>query len=157
MTNKTVEFSKTEQVHVIQPKDLNGGGRLFGGALLQMIDELAGIVAIRHSECATVTTAAIDNLNFKAGAYVNDMIVLIGYVTYTGKTSMEVRVDTYVEDIKGMRHSINRAYFVMVGMDNNNLPTSVPKLIVETESQKAEWEGAIKRRNLRLERRKEGF
>lgn len=157
METRRSEDSRTVQVHVIHPGDLNGGGRLFGGALLQMIDEVAGIVAKRHAQCPNVTTAAIDNLNFKAGAHLNDLLVIIGYVTYTGNTSMEVRVDTYVEDRKGMRHPINRAYFVMVGMNDEDKPTKVPPLLVETESQKAEWEGAILRKKYRLERREAGF
>lgn len=157
MEGRTVEFSKSEQMHVVHPKDLNGAGRLFGGALLQMIDELAGIVAKRHCQTANVTTAAIDNLNFKAGAYENDLIVLIGYVTYTGNTSLEVRIDTYVENQSGMRRPINRAYFVMVAMGEDNRPTKVPPLIVETESQRAEWEGAILRKQNRLGRRQAGF
>ncbi len=157
MEGKTAEFSKSEMMHVIQPRDLNGSGRLFGGALLQMIDELAGIVAKRHCQTANVTTAAIDNLNFKAGAYENDLLVLIGYVTYTGNTSMEVRIDTYIEDTEGMRRPINRAYFVMVAMGEDNRPTRVPPLLIETESQKAEWEGALLRRKNRLERRKVGY
>ena len=157
LNGKKAECSRTELVHVVAPKDLNGGGRLFGGALLQMIDEVAGIVAKRHSQCDNVTTASIDNLHFKAGAYVNDLLVLIGYVTYTGNTSMEVRIDTYVEDNLGMRKPINRAYFVMVAMDDKDRPTQVPPLIVETEGQKAEWEGAILRKENRLKRKKEGF
>lgn len=157
MEGKTADFSKSEMIHVIQPRDLNGSGRLFGGALLQMIDELAGIVAKRHCQTANVTTAAIDNLNFKAGAYENDLLVLIGYVTYTGNTSMEVRIDTYIEDIEGMRRPINRAYFVMVAMGEDDRPTRVPPLLIETESQKAEWEGALLRRKNRLERRKAGY
>lgn len=157
MEGKTVDFSKSEMMHVIQPGNLNGGGRLFGGALLQMIDELAGIVAKRHCQTANVTTAAIDNLNFKEGAYVNDLLVLIGYVTYTGNTSLEVRIDTYIEDTEGMRHPINRAYFVMVAMGENQRPVKVPPLILETESQRAEWEGALLRRQNRLERRKAGY
>ena len=157
MEGKTAEFSKSEMMHVIQPRDLNGSGRLFGGALLQMIDELAGIVAKRHCQTANVTTAAIDNLNFKAGAYENDLLVLIGYVTYTGNTSMEVRIDTYIEDTEVMRRPINRAYFVMVAMGEDNRPTRVPPLLIETESQKAEWEGALLRRKNRLERRKAGY
>ncbi len=157
MEGKTADFSKSEMMHVIQPRDLNGSGRLFGGALLQMIDELAGIVAKRHCQTANVTTAAIDNLNFKAGAYENDLLVLIGYVTYTGNTSMEVRIDTYIEDTEGMRRPINRAYFVMVAMGEDNRPTRVPSLLIETESQKAEWEGALLRRKNRLERRKAGY
>lgn len=154
---RTVEFSRTEQVHVVHPKDLNGGGRLFGGALLQMIDEVAGIVAKRHSQKSNVTTAAIDNLTFKEGAYENELLVLIGYITYTGNTSMEVRIDTYVEDDKGMRRPINRAYFIMVAMGEDNRPTKVPQLIVETESQKAEWEGAVLRKENKLQRKKAGF
>ena len=88
---RTVSYSKTEQVHLVQPADLNGGGRLFGGNLLKMIDEVAAIVAMRHTGLKTVTTAAIDNLVFKSGAYVNDLIVLIGYITYTGRTSMDAK------------------------------------------------------------------
>ena len=155
--SRTADFSRTEQVHVIAPKDLNGGGRLFGGALLQMIDEVAGIVAKRHSGCNNVTTASIDNLHFKAGAYENELLVLIGYVTYTGNTSMEVRIDTYVEDNIGMRRSINRAYFVMVAMDEDDKPTSVPQLIIKNENQKIEWNSALMRKQNRIMRREEGF
>lgn len=157
MEARTVAFSKTEIVRVVHPHDMNGAGRLFGGSLLKMIDELAGIVATRHCQNAIPTTAAIDNLQFKAPAYLNDLLVLIGYVTYTGNTSLEVRVDTYVEDRKGMRRPINRAYFVMVAIGEDSKPTKVPPLLVQTEAEKAEWEGAILRREMRLKRRQEGY
>lgn len=157
MQNRTVAYSKTEQVHLVQPADLNGGGRLFGGNLLKLIDEVAAIVAMRHTGLKTVTTAAVDNLVFKSGAYVNDLIVLIGYITYTGRTSMEVRVDTYVERGDGMRYPINRAFMVMVALDENNCPTPVPQLIVENDVQEEENLMARKRQGLRLERRKIGF
>ena len=157
MTSKSVSYSKTEQVHLVQPADLNGGGRLFGGTLLKMIDEVAAIVAMRHTGMKTVTTAAIDHLVFKSGAYVNDLIVLIGYITYTGRTSMEVRVDTYVERSDGMRYPINRAYVVLVALDANNQPTQVPALILENDIQKEEYAMAEKRKSLRLERQKSGF
>ena len=70
---------------------------------------------------------------------------------------MEVRVDTYVEDRHGMRKMINRAYVVMVAVDEHHKPISVPGLYVETESEKAEWEGGEKRYVLRKQRRKEGY
>ena len=157
MQKRTVSYSKSEQVHIVQPADINAGGRLFGGTLLKMIDELAAIVAMRHAGVKTVTTAAIDNLVFKSGAYAGDMIVLVGYITHTGRTSMEVRVDTYVERSDGMRHSINRAYMVMVAMDDNNKPTPVPQLILENEFQEEEFHLAQKRRELRLQRKQGGF
>ncbi|MBO4976951.1 MAG: acyl-CoA thioesterase [Lachnospiraceae bacterium] len=157
MQDRTVAYSKTEQVHLVQPADLNGGGRLFGGTLLKMIDEIAAIVAMRHTGLKTVTTAAIDNLIFKSGAYLNDLIVLIGYITYTGRTSMEVRVDAYVERGDGMRYPINRAYVVLVALDDNNHPSVIPQLILENDIQREENRMAQKRRELRLERRKGGF
>lgn len=146
MFERTAAYSKTEQVHLIQPTHLNGGNRLFGGVLLNWIDEVAAITAMRHAGVKTVTTAAIDNLQFKAGAYLNDLIVLVGYVVYTGKTSMEVRVDTYVESTDGMRRPINRAYIVLVAIDENNKPTSIPQLIIENDIQQEEFLQAEKRK-----------
>ena len=150
MNTRTVDYSKTEQVHLIQPADLNGGNRLFGGALLKWIDEVAAIVAMRHAGVKTVTTASIDQLEFKAGAYMNDLIVLIGYVVYTGKTSMEVRVDTYVESTDGMRRVINRANIILVALDKNDKPTTIPQLILENDIQREEFMQATQRRELRF-------
>lgn len=154
MINRSVNYSKTEQVHLIQPSHLNGGNRLFGGALLNWIDEVAAIVAMRHAGVKTVTTAAIDHLEFKSGAYLNDLIVLIGYVIYTGKTSMEVRVDTYVESTNGMRHPINRANVVLVALDETNRPTVVPQLVLENDIQREQFIQAKKRRELNLTQEK---
>lgn len=153
---KKVEDSLTEQVFIIRSQYINGYGRLFGGQLMQWIDELAGIVSRRHSGMG-VTTAAIDNLNFKAAAYQNDMVVLEGRITYVGSTSMEVRVDTYIEDASGMRRCINRAYIVMVAIDEEGRPMKVPGLKIETEEQRAEWQGGEKRYQLWKARRREGY
>ncbi len=156
MNKKYVEDSLTEQTHLLMSPHLNGSGRLFGGQLLAWIDETAGLVGRRHSG-HDIVTAAIDNLQFKAGAYRNDIILLIGRVIYTGRTSMEVRVDTYVESPDGMRRPINRAYITMVAIDENQKPTPIPQLILETDVQKAEWEGALKRKELQKIRHKEGY
>ena len=153
---KKVEDSLTEQQYLIRPAHINHYGRLFGGELLKWIDELAGIVAIRHCG-ATVTTAAIDNLQFQAPAYPGDMIVLRGYVTYVGKTSMEVRVDTYREAMNGKREMINRAYIDMVCINCRGIPQEVPDLLIETEEQRLENEAAKKRKQIRKQRRQEGF
>ena len=153
---KRVADSVVETVHIVSPNHLNGANRLFGGILIQWIDEVAGIVAKRHS-MRNVITASIDNLRFIKGAYQNEMVVIIGKLTYVGRTSMEVRVDTYVENRKGVRTAINRAYFVMVALDENDKPVPVPKLILENETEKAEWEAAEKRREIRSQRKVEGY
>lgn len=155
MEIRSVDYSKTEQVHLIQPADLNGGNRLFGGALLNWIDEVAAIVAMRHAGVKTVTTASIDQLEFKAGAYLNDLIVLIGYVIYTGRTSMEVRVDTYVESTDGMRRVINRANIILVALDKNDKPTAIPQLELQNDIQREQYQQARQRRELRLAQEKE--
>jgi acyl-CoA hydrolase len=138
------------------PSHINGTERLFGGQLVEWIDVVAAVVARRHSGC-NVTTAAIDNLQFKAGAFINNTLVLIGRITFVGKTSMEVRVDTYVEDLQGVRKVVNRAYLVLVALDSVGNPTEVPTLILETESERAEWESGKKRNALRHKRRREGY
>lgn len=155
-TMKTVSASMTEQQYLVRPSHINHYGRLFGGQLLKWIDELAGIVAIRHSG-ATVTTAAIDNLRFEAPAYEGDFIVLQGSVTYVGFSSMEIRVDTYIETIDGNRQLINRAYIDMVAINSEGRPVEVPGLVLETDAQRVEYEAAAKRKELRKQRRLEGF
>ena len=153
---KKVSESMTEQQYLVRPAYINHYGRLFGGDLLKWIDELAGIVARRHCN-ANITTAAIDNLQFKAPVYEGQMVVLVGKVTYVGTSSMEVRVDTYTEDLDGIRRVINRAYIVMVAIDDEGKPIEVPDIILESEEQKMEYQAAIKRRDMRKQRRTEGF
>jgi acyl-CoA hydrolase len=153
---KTVADSAVEQSYLLMPRHINGSGRLFGGQLVAWIDEIAGIVAKRHAE-ADIVTACIDNLRFKAGAYLNDTVVVCAQVVYVGRTSMEVQVDTYREEMSGMRTHINRAFVVMVAVDEKGNPVEVPGLTIETESQKALWEAARKRTELRKVRKQEGF
>lgn len=72
---KTVKESIVETVHIIRPSDLNDAGRLFGGVLMQWIDEVAALVAKRHSQM-NVTTASVDNLQFLHGAF-KEMLSLL--------------------------------------------------------------------------------
>jgi len=153
---KTVEDSRTTQVQILMPGDINGFDRLFGGQLMQWIDVVAAVVARRHSN-ANVTTVAVDNLQFKAAAYVNSTVVLDGRITHVGTTSMEVRVDTYVEEMDGTRKLVNRAYLVLVALDENEQPCAVPRLVCRTAEEQAEWDAGEKRRALRSQRRKEQY
>ncbi len=153
---KRTSDSYTEQIQLISPAVMNGYGRLFGGQLMAWIDVVAGIVARRHSGC-NVTTAAVDNLQFLGPAFINDSILLVGKVTHVGTTSMEVRIQTYVEPLKGKRILINTAYLVMVALDENEKPVKVPPLILETLEERLEWEAGKKRRALRKQRQTEHF
>ncbi len=155
MQAKTVAESCVETVHIVRPNHLNGANRLFGGILMQWIDEVAGIVAKRHS-MSNVTTASVDNLTFLHGAYQNDMIVIKGKLIWVGTSSMEICVDTFVETLSGERNRINHAHFTMVALDENDKPVKVPRLILLTEEEKMAWEhGEECRRNRSLRRMNE--
>ena len=85
------------------------------------------------------------------------MIVLKGRLTYVGRSSMEVRIDSYAEKKDGTRNMINRAYFVMVAVDEQQKPVEVPGLLIQGVTQEIEWEAGKKRKQLRETRRVEGY
>ncbi len=145
---KRVADSYTEQVHVLTLSNINGHNSLFGGQLLSWIDEVAAVVARRHSE-KNVVTAGIDRLEFRKPAKPNDTVILHGHITHTGRTSMEVKVNSYVEKLDGRRVLINEANVVMVAIDENDMPTEIPQLIVETDKEREEWDAAELRKKQR--------
>ena len=149
MKEKRVSESYAEQVQILTQANLNGYSRLFGGQLMEWIDIVAAVVARRHSECS-VTTAVVDMLEFKRPAYANDTIIIKGKITYAGKTSMEIKVETFVEALSGEKTLINTAYLVMVALDENDRPTAVPGLIIESDEEKNEYSSALLRKERRL-------
>lgn len=156
LLSKHVSDSETEQLQVVFDNHLNGQGRVFGGQIAAWIDIVAGVVARRHCN-HNVTTAEIDSLQFKSPVYSNNIVVMHGKITYVGTTSMEVRVDSFVEDVSGVRKLVNTAYLVEVALDEHQNPTPVPKLICESFQEEAEWAAGEKRRDLRQKRRKEAY
>jgi len=151
LTPKHVYESRTEQIQILMPEHINGSGRLFGGRLVEWIDVVAAVAARRHSG-RNVPTMSIDHLEFTHPAYVNDTLGLVGQLTHAGRTSMEVRVDTFIERLDGEKLHINRAYLVMVALDENDKPTPVPPLICDTDEERAEFEAAKLRREARMAR-----
>lgn len=153
LEQKSASASRTEQTYLIMPPHLNAGGRLFGGQLMSWIDMTAGIVALRHAD-SNIVTACVDHLSFQDSAKASDVVTLIGEVTYTGTTSMEVRVETYKENKGGHKTLINRAYLVLVAIDDETgKPKKVPQLLIETEEQRIEWSNAIERNKIRKARK----
>ena len=153
---KSVKESKVETYHIIRPSDLNDANRLFGGTLMSWIDEVAALVGKRHASM-NVTTLSIDRLHFLRGVFVSDTVFISGKVTYVGNTSMEIKVDSYVEHMSGERELVNTAFLTLVGLDDNNKPAKLPNLILETEEEKKEWNEAKMRKDLRKEYQELGF
>lgn len=142
---KTVSESATTQVQILTQANLNGYQRLFGGQLMSWMDIVAAVTARRHSG-KNVTTACVDKLEFHKPAHANDTLVITGEIVYVGRTSMEVRVRAYVEELNGSKDLTNEARFIMVALDENEKPTPVPGLLLENAEQRALWDEAAARR-----------
>ena len=144
---------KTESVQIVLAQHCNGYAkpRLFGGQLMAWIDVIAAVEAQRFTRSA-VTTVCVDNLNFVKPAFLGDTVVQHAAVTWAGHTSLEVRVDTYVEKLDGERELTNRAYVVFVALDENDDPRPVPEFVPQTAEEQAEYEAALERRRIRLAR-----
>lgn len=146
----------TTAVHIVMPQDCNGYAkpRLFGGQLMAWIDVLGAVTARRFAK-ANVTTVCVDHLTFLEGAYLNDTVVQEGRVTWSGRTSLEVRVDSYVERLDGERQLVNRAYMVFVALDDDDKPIPVPKYTPETLEEQYEFSAALNRQDIRKQERAE--
>ena len=143
----------TTSVQIVLPQHCNGykKPRLFGGQMMAWIDVVGGVAARRYTQSA-VTTVCVDNLNFLNPAFLNDTVVLEAAVTWTGRTSLEVRVDSFVEQLDSTRKPINRAYLVFVALDEHDQPMEVPPYAPETDAEVREYEAALERRKIRLGR-----
>ena len=141
---------KTTTVQIVMPQHCNGYAkpRLFGGQIMAWIDVIGAVAARRYSQ-KSVTTVCIDHLTFLKPAYLNDTVVQEAFVTWTGRTSMEVRVDSMVERLDCTRELINRAYAVFVALDENDQPSGVPPFIPETAEEIREYKDAEVRRKQR--------
>ena len=146
---------KTTAVQIVMPQHCNGYAkpRLFGGQIMAWIDVIGAVAARRYSQKA-VTTVCIDHLTFLKPAYLNDTVVQEASVTWTGRTSMEVRVDSMVEKLDGTRELINRAYAVFVALDENDQPSTVPPFSPQTEEESKEYQNAEIRRKQRTGKQK---
>ena len=143
----------TTSVQIVLPQHCNGYSkpRLFGGQIMAWIDVVGAVAARRYTNSA-VTTVCVDNLTFLNPAFLNDTVVQEAVVTWTGRTSMEVRVDSFVEQLNGERKPVNRAYLVFVALDEHDAPAEVPPFTPETDAEKREYAAAIERRRIRLGR-----
>ena len=141
-------------VQIVMPPHVNGLNRLFGGQLMAWIDIAAAVEARRHTG-RQVITAVVDNLSFLGPAFLDETVRLEARLTWTGKTSLEIRVDSFAEPLSGNERPINRAYLVFVALDNEGKPAPVPPFKPQGAEEREEWNRALERRERRLLSRRE--
>jgi len=135
---------------LVLPNDTNTFGNLMGGRLMYWMDIAAAYSAAKHCS-SPVVTASVDNISFKNPIKLGHYVRIEAHVTRAFSTSMEIHLRVWGEDtLKQFRYESNEAYFTFVALDAENNPIPVPQVEAETETEKILYEGALRRRQLRL-------
>jgi acyl-CoA hydrolase len=148
-TRKSLD-SLTLMTEIVLPNDTNVFGSLMGGRLMYWMDIAAAISAQKHCN-APVVTASVDNISFESPIKLGNTVHIEAKVTRAFNTSMEVHLKVWGEDhIQQYKYKSNEAYYTFVALDASSRPRSVPQLLPETEEEKKLFEGALRRRQVRL-------
>ncbi|MGN6417669.1 MAG: acyl-CoA thioesterase [Pseudobacter sp.] len=147
---KTAKESYVVMTELVLPNDTNMFGNLMGGRLMYWMDIAAALAAMKHC-AAPVVTASVDNISFENPIKLGNVVHIEARVSRAFNSSMEVHMRVWGEDaIQQYKYKSNEAYYTFVALDPNGKSRPVPQLIPETEEEKFLFEGALRRRQLRL-------
>ncbi len=150
MPEKKAADSLVIMTELVLPNDTNVFGNLMGGRLMYWMDIAAALSAGKHCNVPTVT-ASVDNISFEAPIKLGNAVHIEAKITRAFNSSMEVHLKVWGEDItQQYRYKSNEAYYTFVALDPNRKPRPVPGLVPVTEEEKKLYDGALRRRQLRL-------
>ncbi len=133
-------------------EDANSAGFIHGGTVMRLVDEAAGLAAIKHSG-RRVVTAAMDRMTFLTPVFVGELLSCKASVNAVWRTSMEVGVRVEAENpFSGESRHTSTAYLTMVALEDDR-PVEAPGLIVETpEAERRRRDAELRRKNRLAER-----
>jgi acyl-CoA hydrolase len=151
LKGKPVSASRSEMTEIVLPAQTNPLGKLLGGQVMHWVDMVAAMAAHRHS-CSYVVTASVDYIDFRNPINLGEIVTLTSQVNRVFRTSMEVGVEVYSENImSGEKKHTTTAYVTFVALDEKTrVPKLVAPLIVKTAEEKKRFREAAKRREVRL-------
>jgi acyl-CoA hydrolase len=150
MSQKSPRDSHTIMNELVLPNDTNTLNNLMGGRLLHWMDIAAAISAQKHCN-RIVVTASVDNVSFKQPIKLGDVVTIEAKVSRAFTTSVEVRLDVWAQNIpSGTRVKSNEAYYTFVAQEKDGNRVQVPELVPETAEDIILYDGALRRRQLRL-------
>jgi len=150
MEAKPTTISYVETTNMVLPNDTNTLGHLFGGQLLKWLDMNCAISAGRHANRICVT-AAVNNVSFDVPIKLGDLVIIKSHVSRTFRTSMEVWADVWTENqVSRKLTKCNSAIYTFVAVGADGKPTEIPAVIPVTDEEKERYQGALRRRQLRL-------
>jgi acyl-CoA hydrolase len=142
--------SFVSMTELVLPNDTNTLNNLMGGRLMHWMDIVSAIAGQKHCN-STVVTASVDNISFRSPIQLGNVVTLRARVTRAFTSSVEIRIDVEAENIpEGKKVASNSAYFTFVAVDKEGRPVEVPEIETETEEEKSLYDGALRRRQLRL-------
>lgn len=150
MEPKKSAGSTTIMTEIVLPNDTNTFGNLMGGRLMYWMDIAAALSAQKHCN-APVVTASVDNISFENPIKLGNAVHIEAKVTRAFNTSMEVHLRVWGEDLtQQFKYKSNEAYYTFVALDPNGKPRPIPQLTTDTAEEKRLFDGALRRRQLRL-------
>lgn len=151
LRGKPVSASRSEMTEIVLPAQTNPLGKLLGGHVMHLVDMVAAMAAHRHSN-SYVVTASVDYIDFRNPVNLGEIVTLKSQVNRVFRTSMEVGVEVYSENVMlGETKHTTTAYVTFVAIDEHTrLPKPVVPLIVRTAGEKRRYREAAKRRAVRL-------
>ncbi len=150
MDPRPARESLAESTNIVLPNDTNTLGNLMGGQLLKWLDITCAISAHRHCK-RLVVTVAVNHVSFDRPIKLGDFVTIRSHVSRAFGTSMEVWSDVWVEDQQtGEKIPCNSAIYTFVAVDNTGHPIKVPEVVPESTEEKKRYDGALRRRQLRL-------
>ena len=150
MKGKLPKESHTIMNELVLPNDTNTLNNLMGGRLLHWMDIAAAIAGQKHCN-RIVVTASVDNVSFKRPIKLGDVVTIEAKVSRAFTTSVEVRLDVWAQNIpSGTRVKSNEAYYTFVAQEKDGQKVVVPELVPETAEDIILFDGALRRRQLRL-------
>jgi acyl-CoA hydrolase len=150
MKGRPVSDSASELSEFALPIYANPLGNLLGGRIMHLVDLAAATAAMRHARCPVVT-ASVDSFTFLNPIHIGQLLILKASVNRVFRTSMEVGVKVFVEDLHSgeVRHT-NSSYLTFVALDEEGRPKAIEPVVPRTAQEKRRWAAAGKRRKQRL-------
>lgn len=150
MEAKTPSQSFTTVTDMVLPSETNPLNNLFGGELLARMDRAASIAARRHSR-RIVVTASVNHVAFNRMVPLGSVVTIEAKVTRAFKSSMEIHMNVWIEDREsGEKAKANEGLYTFVAVDETGRPVQIPAILPETEEEKLQYDGALRRKQLSL-------
>ncbi len=137
--SRPMSYSRGEVSTFVMPNMSNILGDMFGGELMALVDQAAAVAAIRHCGGPAVTVS-IDKVDFRERIRLGSLVTCQSTVDFVGTTSMDITVLVYAETPStGERRHTNTAHMVFVALDEAGRPKRVPRLLAETDEERARY------------------